>query len=407
MFEQHFFEINRLLVKSKALWQVASFECDALPWEREFPALAKAVWSFSDEQIEELDVEHRLLVESLLPALKRDLISQGIEWELKYLCFPALKQSEETEVKEYPSRLSAGVKGRKWQQITLFSDSVMSQGSLQSSFLEWCSGKGHLGRLLAFRTNRLVTSLEWQSDLSRQGQLLSDKFKLHHQHICGDAFKEGESLLKQNQHAVALHACGDLHVELLKQASEVEVKAITIAPCCYHLIKDEEYQALSKQAKSYGLQLSKTDLRLPLQQSVIANEAKNKMRLKEMAWRLGFDSLQRQVRQRLSYLPIPTIKQAQLSGTFKDFCSWAADQKQLCLPININFEHFEQLGVHRQKLTRRIDLVAHLFRQAIEYWLLLDRCLYLQEQGYEVELSEFCHFDVTPRNKLIRANVRT
>ena len=52
-----------------------------------------------------------------------------------------------------PNRFNVDVPGRKWQQISLFA------GRLQFArpvvhWLDWCSGKGHLGRLLAHAGNR-------------------------------------------------------------------------------------------------------------------------------------------------------------------------------------------------------------------------------------------------------------
>ena len=51
----------------------------------------------------------------------------------------------------------------------------------------------------------------------------------------------------------------------------------------------------------------------------------------------------------------------------------------------------------------RMELVRHLFRRPLELWLVLDRALFLQEQGYQVELSQFCARELTPRNILIHA----
>jgi len=47
--------------------------------------------------------------------------------------------------------------------------------------------------------------------------------------------------------------------------------------------------------------------------------------------------------------------------------------------------------------------VQHLFRRPLELWLVLDVAMYLQEQGYQVSLSELCAPELTPRNLLLQA----
>ena len=52
---------------------------------------------------------------------------------------------------------------------------------------------------------------------------------------------------------------------------------------------------------------------------------------------------------------------------------------------------------------RNLELLRGLFRRPLEVWLLLDRALYLQEQGYRVRLGQFCPAQLTPRNLLLLA----
>ncbi|MNT60344.1 hypothetical protein D3C72_1979200 [compost metagenome] len=52
---------------------------------------------------------------------------------------------------------------------------------------------------------------------------------------------------------------------------------------------------------------------------------------------------------------------------------------------------------------RNLELVRGLFRRPLEVWLLLDRALYLEEQGYAVRLGTFCDYHLTPRNLLLLA----
>jgi len=419
--KEQFNQINQLLEQSRPLWQVRAFEANVLPWQADFPYLAQRLWDISDDDLDNLDAEQARLVKALLPALNQDLHSLGLDWDLSLLTATpvvsgaALVQTPEMQF-DGSAHFSANIKGRKWTQITAF---VANIPDLDLPVLEWCAGKGHLGRLIAKTRGVDVVSLEWQAKLCEEGQAFAQQWQLSQRFICADAFAIGtdaglneeekshhsanENPLTRQQQAVALHACGDLHVRLLKLATEAGTRALAISPCCYHLIQASHYQPLSTVAKQSTLKLSRHDLQLPLQQSVIANAKQQALRHQEIAWRLGFDALQRQCRQIDEYLPLPSLKQSQLSGSFADFCLWAAQQKSVLIPQHCDFAAWLERGRQRQRLTRRIDLVAHLFRSLLERWLILDRCCFLQEHGYRVSVGEFCANSVTPRNALILA----
>nr|WP_298774082.1 methyltransferase [uncultured Shewanella sp.] len=412
-FKTQWASIDALLYQSRDLWQVMAFHSDALPWQNRFPALAKRVWKLEDIQLDTLDKSPKDLLSALLPALQEDCRQFDLSWDLSLLSQlliplePSIKSDSVLLSSRDEAHFSAHIKGRKWQQITAFSQAVFNAlSSCQLPVLEWCAGKGHLGRLMAKAKGVSVLSLEWQDSLCQAGITFAQKWALPQTFICADAFAEGRDYVKEKQLAVALHACGDLHINLLQSATERHTQAIALSPCCYHLIKEKVYQPLSQQAQMSHLQLSRHDLQLPLQHSVIASEKHNDYRLKEIAWRLGFDTLQKQIRGRHDYLPVPSMKQSQLNGTFSEFCWWAATQKGLVLPDNVNFDALLDQGYERQRLTRRIDLVAHLFRGLLERWLLLDRVCFLQEADYQVHLSRFCDVSITPRNALIMASRR-
>ncbi|WP_249555832.1 methyltransferase [Shewanella sp. 10B] len=434
--EAHFIQLDNLLEQSCALWQVRAFEAKALPWAAQFPRLANTLWALDDAVLDTLDAEQSALVDALSPALTQDLAALGLDWDLSLLTlsFAELSQgsdidsdigsdsgsdigSDDNETATSPrialtemAHFSAHIKGRKWEQITAFVQHLPDAGL---PVLEWCAGKGHLGRLIAKARGVDVLSLEWQAMLCEEGQVFADKWQLSQRFICADAFAIEDNAHENTAHqtnpfcaqqqAVALHACGDLHVRLLKLAAAAGTQALAISPCCYHLIQANQYQGLSTLAKDSALHLTRHDLQLPLQQSVIANPKQQALRHQEIAWRLGFDALQRSCRGIDAYLPLPAIKQSQLSGEFAEFCHWAAAQKTVTLAADCDFDAWLEIGKQRQRLTRRIDLAAHLFRRPLELWLILDRCCFLQESGYRVSLREFCATSVTPRNALILA----
>lgn len=212
------------------------------------------------------------------------------------------------------------------------------------------------------------------------------------------------ALFNSSTHAVALHACGDLHVKMLHYATSSHAAAISFSPCCYHLIRDNEYHAMSKVAAQSDLQLTRRELRLPLQETVTGGERVRRQRQQEMVYRLGFDALVSQVGHQAGYIPIPSIQKSKLNQGFAEFCQWAAQEKNIAMDFtHVDLAHFESLGYQRFWQMERISLVQDGFRRLLELWLVLDKALYLQEQGYQVRVSEFCDRKATPRNLVVNA----
>jgi hypothetical protein len=383
-----FDQIDSLLAKTRQYWQILPFEHLDIPWLSN-PQLHKALTSLMPNDVTQLECSDKNLRQYLKPLISLNL---DIIDDLPIKNLP---------IKDVPSHFKAGIKGRKWAQIASF-EALLPKKS--NPVIEWCAGKGHLGRLISLHRGNDVTSLEWQSSLCQQGRMLANKHSVNQIFIEADAFNvDASELLQASHHAVALHACGDLHTALLKHSVKQRVSMLSLAPCCYHLINTTHYEPLSTAAKQSPIRLSRQDLSLSMQQTVVASKRERNHRVVEVAWRLGFDLLQRELRQEDSYLPLPSIKQSLLSGTFENFCRWACDVKKLTFNDNLLIDSFESRGYQRQYLNLRIEIVTHAFRQLLERWLLLDRVLFLQEQGFDVTLFNFCEPEITPRNAMIQA----
>jgi len=63
----------------------------------------------------------------------------------------------------------------------------------------------------------------------------------------------------------------------------------------------------------------------------------------------------------------------------------------------------EAHGWRRLAEVRNLELLRGLFRRPLELWLVLDRALFLREQGYKVEVGSFCETTLTPRNLMVLA----
>lgn len=392
-----FHSIDSFLLQHQNYWRFEPFiisQSSVLPWQDTHPALCQWLMDLSDQQVEEYKQHQDELVKAVLPYFP------AMEALLSQLNVPQIPLAGLALARGVDS----GVPGRKLAQIAAMGEAAL-QNHQGTEWLEWCSGKGFLGRILASQNQQKVTSLEYQAALCEAGQQDADKQQLPMTFIQGDALSDTvESVFNSQQHAVALHACGDLHVSLITKAVNHHLPALTISPCCYHLIVGKHYRPLSPQGMDSALTLSQAELRIPLQELVTGGERVKRHRLLEMSYRLALDILLRKELGLSDYLSIPSIKKSQLSEGFKAFCEWAAEQKQLTLPP-CDFEAYLQQGIVRYWQMEKLSLIQQLFKRGIELWLVLDKALYLKSHGYQVTVSEFCSRETTPRNLLIQAHL--
>ncbi|MBU0525740.1 MAG: SAM-dependent methyltransferase [Gammaproteobacteria bacterium] len=387
-----FTALDAFLIKHQALWKPRPFTHLQLPWEASYPELATWLRGRSLEDAESSHNRPGLLDApqpfAALAALSLELDSVG---ELPAHALEAAGH-----------RLNVDVPGRKWQQIEAFA-SRLSFTSPPRHWLDWCSGKGHLGRRL-LQHGQQLTCLEYDPALVSSGQALSQRHHLHALHVEQDVLAADTiAMLNADHTPVALHACGDLHVRLIQLASAAGCKQLAIAPCCYNRISLTAYQPLSPAGLRSDLQLSLDDLSLPMSETVTAGARVRRQRDISMARRLGFDLLQRQLRGVDEYLPTPSLPSAWLDKSFADYCHHLAALKELSTTGPQDWSALEAAGWQRLAEVRNLELLRGLFRRPLELWLVLDRALFLADQGYTVRLGTFCKTPLTPRNFLLLA----
>ncbi|CAA0081257.1 Uncharacterised protein [BD1-7 clade bacterium] len=392
-FSSHFQILNQWLVRHRRWWQFQPFHHRQSIWRDETPALHALLSALSESEILDLSAQPSRVAQQLAPWIEDALLGVQVEVQLQQkLAQFSVNQHE---------RLHYRVNGRKWQQIVALAQCVPPTGEI----VEWCAGKAHLGRLLAFN-GATTTSLEWQASLCESARELAARVPVDMTLVhCDVLSSDAAPYIRPTTHAVALHACGQLHTHLLQTVVAAGASGVTLAPCCYNLIPDAVYSPLSEAGQTSVLQLSRDDVSLPLKQTVTAGQREQRQRDQELAWRLGFDLLQRELRGIDVYLPLPTVPKSLLAGDFQTFCQWALARKQLdeAMPSSIRLAEIEQRGCQRRVEVRRMELVQSLFRRPLELWLLLDMILYLDDAGYDVTTGTFCDYSLTPRNWLIHA----
>jgi len=385
--------LDSFLCAHQALWRPRPFTELQLPWEAEHPALSS--W-LRKRSLSEAEAAHnhpeQLAAPAPFPQLASTARALSEIGELPTIALPAASH-----------RLNVDVPGRKWQQIEAFASHLNFVHPAQH-WLDWCSGKGHLGRRLLQGDGQRLTCLEYDPALVGAGRQLSQHHGLHAEHLLQDVLADDAGRHLDDSHTtVALHACGDLHVRLMQLASRHGCRQLAIAPCCYNRTRASQYQPLSTAASASALELSIDDLGLPLSETVTAGARVRRQRDESMARRLGFDLLQRQLRNSDEYLPTPSLPVSWLHKPFADYCRELAALKGLQIDRQPDWEVLQAAGWQRLAEVRNLELLRNLFRRPLELWLVLDRALYLQEQGYQVQLGVFCEQPLTPRNLMLLA----
>ncbi|BAQ72030.1 SAM-dependent methyltransferase [Pseudomonas sp. Os17] len=384
--------LDGFLLEHQALWRPRPFNHLQLPWESTHPQLAQ--W-LRQRSLEDAEAAHNHPQQLQAPAPFAQLAEQARALgTLGDLPIKALRAPH--------PRLKVDVPGRKWQQIEAFAACLQFQRP-PTHWLDWCSGKGHLGRRL-LQPGQQLTCLEYDPALIDSGEQLSRQHGLPARHVQQDVLADDTLQQLCAEHSpVALHACGDLHVRLIQLASQQGCPQLAIAPCCYNRTRASHYQGLSTAAQASHLELSLEDLALPMSETVTAGARVRRQRDRSMARRLAFDLLQRQVRGVDQYLPTPSLPSHWLDKPFADYCRDLAALKDLSTVDCQDWAALEAAGWQRLAQVRNLELLRGLFRRPLELWLVLDRALFLQEQGYAVRLGTFCQAPLTPRNLLLLA----
>ena len=394
---KRFEKLSRLLGRTEALWRQRPFVQLPVPWETSWPALSEALRDLRREEILRFESHPADApgVREAIPEIVSELQSLT-EWPVLTDAHPA----------ETPLTAPQRIRARKWSLVTSFVGKITASPNREvEQWVDWCSGKGHLGRALHQVTGAPVTCIEKKAALCAAGQRESAAAGVSLRFECRDVLRDAmDPVLNPTTGVVALHACGHLHATRLCHGVARRVPFMAVAPCCYQRIDGMQYLPLSEEARAAGLPLNRHQLRLPSLDETMTGETRRALRRKEHAFRLGVDLLQRQQSGIDAYRPLGPVKTAWLRGDFAHFAATIAREKGVPLPGGIDWRDAEAAGWNRFFESSALSLARGLFRRALESWLLLDRALYLESHGYRATIGTFCDEALTPRNLMILAS---
>lgn len=374
------------LRRHEAFWRPPVFHDARPPWRLEHPELAADLLALNDTVLSNLLGDNAALHAWMLmrmPAWRECL-------DLAHVPLPSTSVAPETG--------SAGwhIPGGKRAQIDAF---AAATGAPRAPVLEWCAGKGHLGRHYARRWGVTVTSLEWDSTLCAEGRTLAKTAGVEQDFVVGDVLASVSACHLDGRHVVALHACGDLHRSLLRAAPGRAV-ALDLAPCCYYRSREARYTPFNPEA---DLPLSRDELHLPVTDTATAGARDRRLRDESMARKLGYLAWFADHTGKPRPPGLKPVPSAWNRLPFADYIQCMAGRDGLAADTGASLASYSDEGWRRQREVMRLNLARLAFRRPLEVWLALDQALHLERAGYRATLTTFCPPTLTPRNLLVSA----
>ncbi len=376
------------------MWHPQPIKAMPPSWEPDEPDLAAWARSLDADTLEA--VEFRPWEHPDCPELLRTwrTIAQDLA------CLPLLP----TQDLPWKAEDTRWVQARKWGQLTRFAGTIVPLLEDVPHVVDWCAGKGHLGRSIARWSGRPVVGVERQIALCEAGNKMARRRGVTMTLQVGDVMASGVSLPSVEDGAlVALHACGPLSDAALEYATRGGARLAAVAPCCLQALGEGAYLPRSLAGHTVGLSLERSDLFLAMGEETVATPRLRKRRRTELAWRSGLHLILQERCGRTGWSRLPTQPSATWGRTFEAFCRDIDGFEGITLPKDLDFSAWEARGWVRSREARALGIPRGIFRRALEVWVALDRAQSMAEKGWEVTAGVFCPPEVTPRNVLLIA----
>lgn len=271
---------------------------------------------------------------------------------------------------------------------------------------------GGIGLLAQTLNNYLglkVTTLDMDPVLQKTGKDRHDfnaknpANKVSYKNIKIDENTSFTELLTPATFPVGLHTCGKLALDLIRISSQKKVHALLSFGCCYHIMKNSpEHQNISCFAQENDpLWMNQFALTLACRAHRKMDDKNYVLKLKVKHFRYAMHIL---LHDHYDLKELVSLGNSNPKLYDQSFADYALEQFKRIKIIPKHSEEELNQFFSNPELQELIDkmLTAGIIRNAmgrlLEIYLLLDRAIYLEEQGYQVDLEEFFNEELSPRN---------
>lgn len=313
---------------------------------------------------------------------------------------------------QLPIKAFDKIKDKKEYEIGILAPYIaeLFQKEHLSQVIDIGSGVGNLARVLANYFDIKTTCLEKDFYFHSLGKKYIEQYSTPEgikniefkQLALEEWHEEALSLIDPNALIIGLHACGSLSQRVLETSKLRHPKCILNFGCCYLHMNPENDLNLSSFAKNHPHHIKYHGLTLAARQrsGFSFAEFQLKKRVKDFRYALHLF-----LYHEAGIKEFVSVGDSKPRDYQQDFAFYAQKKlKKLNSKLNFHDEilnNFYKSPSHQKNIKQMFlaDIIRAQFGRVLEHLILLDRAIYLEEQGYDVTLSTFFDETISPRNR--------
>lgn len=273
-------------------------------------------------------------------------------------------------------------------------------------------GVGLLSQTLTCAYPLRIISLDQDRKLQLAGESRQKKYgkALHNVQFKTIAISEDapdflQQLTPQTM-SLGLHTCGPLANSQVKGSAQKKISSIINLGCCYHKLHDQD-QNLSSYARTYApLIMNNFTLTLAAQSRKKMNEKDHDFKLMVKRYRYALHFMLVDLYDSRELITFGNSKEKDYSQSFSHYVREQfkrIDKKLLHTSQEIE-DYYQRILPVAEKMLKA-GIIRDAFGRVLETYLIVDRAIYLEEQGYEVEVLAVFDEEISPRNLGIFAHL--
>lgn len=273
-------------------------------------------------------------------------------------------------------------------------------------------GVGHLSRILSHYHSIASISIDQNTEFQKIGLNRLKKYRrlegasdVTFMNLTFGKDSDEENLKKvfnENALGLGLHTCGPLANTLVKASVDYNTKGLLSFGCCYHQLipnKDFPISHFYKEESLPVLNLYGFTLATRSHAMMELDAYKTKMKVKSYRYALHLF-----IMKHFNSNQFTTVGECHMSLYSLPFHHYIKEKlSELNLDHNYSDEYldhfFESPDIQREL---RVMFLCNIIRwqmgRVLEIYLQLDRCIFLEEKGYDVSLLQYFDETLSPRN---------